>query len=115
MFSLRTTKFFTCCYSDSISEKQFFAKNCTAFFEGKYTVVSFEIRKGLDFDSFQVHESDFDVFVIEDAYLVKKATLFLKEKTDRPFFKLQIIHKGTSYEWKVLKIKVTEVSLTFYS
>lgn len=115
MFFFRATKFFTYCYSDSISEKQFFAKNCLAFFEGKYTIFSFKICKGLDFDIFQVQQSSFEVFVIEDAYLVKKATLLLKEKTESPFFKLRIIHKGKSYDWKIKKVKVSESALTFYS
>lgn len=115
MLSLRSTKFFVSFYGDAVSEKQFNALQCCVLFEDKYTVFTFKLTKGLDFDFFQNHHVYFDTFFIDDVFLVKKFTFFLKENSQSQFFKLRIIYKKRFFEWKVKKMKVALKTLVFYS
>lgn len=88
---LRATKFFTTFYGDNMAEKQFFAKNCTAVVEGQNCLLRMELVAELDYDLFDSCKHEFDTFVLEDNYLSKKLTTFLRANPQLRNFKLSIL------------------------
>lgn len=113
---LRATKFFAIFYGDTVAEKQFFAKNCTVTIEGQNCLLRMELVMGLDYDLFESYKFDFDTFVIEDNYLSKKLTAFLKANPKLKNFKLAIAAK-TELQLRIghLKLRNNEVYISSYS
>lgn len=66
---LKTSKFLGCCYSDEISELQFFGKKFNAIVEKENLILSFELMKGLDKEDVLSKIKEFTFFEFQDKYL----------------------------------------------
>lgn len=100
---LRASKFFGYCYGDSISEKEFFAKNFKAEIVNELLQLSFVFAKGLDSQIIKDEFERFTFIEIEDVYLKNKLINFLN---DFPQVKKLQLLKGDSF-YTVKRLKLT--------
>ncbi len=110
---LRKTKCFACFYGDAVSEKEFYIKNFKVCFEEKQAVFSLELIQALDFGFFEKQKLNFDTFLIEDSYLSKQVTSFLKAHPALCFFSLQI-KANTNFKFRISRIKLEKERLCLY-
>ncbi len=112
---IRATKFFATFYGDTISEKQFFAKNCTATMDEKVCQIRIELIPGLDYDVFESNKDDFDTFEFQDKFLTNKFTDFLKVNTQLEKFTLILVAEKLEYQVRLQRIKLRNESVVTYT
>lgn len=101
---LRASKFYGFCYSDEISEKEFFAKNFEATVANDFLILSFAFMRGLDKDRITQNVSAYSFFEIEDTYLKNKIVTVLNEF---PGIKKVQLHIKGSFKTNVKHLKIT--------
>ncbi len=87
---LRASKFFGYCYSDEISEKEFFGKNFTVNICENELIFSFDIMRGLDAIEVKKTLLKFTFFEIEDVFLKNKILKTLNEFPQAKKISLQL-------------------------
>lgn len=115
MITLRTSKFFVSFYGDSVSEKEFYAKNCSVtIIDNSTAVFSIQLMQLLDYSYFENCKNDFDTLLIEDVFLRNKLKSFLLEHKEIKYFKICILAntKKTEIIHKI-KFNTNEVLFSF--
>lgn len=106
---LRTTKFFGLCYSDELSERQFFAKKFKVLIEKDEIQFSFDLMRGLDFKIIKDQLSSYIFFEIEDVFLRNKLIFFIKENINLKIMKINIGDHSTH----IKRLKFTKQGFKF--
>lgn len=100
---LKTSKFLGCCYSDEISELQFFGKKFNAVVENETLILSFELMKGLDKEDVLSKIKEFTFFEFQDKYLQNK---LLNQMQNAPNAK-KVHLKIANHSFVVKHLKIT--------
>ncbi|MDO6738941.1 hypothetical protein [Wenyingzhuangia sp. 2_MG-2023] len=99
---LKLSKFFGTCYSDDVSELQFFGKRFQAEIHQNILTLSFELMKGLDKDEIEDKTTQFTFYEIEDLYLQKKLSATIQNFSQ--VTKITLCVNNHSYPVKHLKL-----------
>lgn len=101
-------------FGDSAPERDFTARNFTFFTKGDTAYFSFELMKNLDYFFFISDKQDYDTYVFEESFVIKKIISILEKGIEYHHYKLQI-KSDTVFELNLSNIKVQTNAIVFQS
>lgn len=113
-YLIKRSSFSLYAFGDSVSEKDFRAKNFIITVNNGKVYFSLELLKELDYSLFESNNNYFDTFVFEDRFVIRKLITFLKSSNSFTSFVLRI-KKEDCLQVNLTNIKVQQNAIIFQS